>query len=268
MPAKPLIEVTELTVRRNGVTLLQDLNWSVEAGEHWFILGPNGSGKTTLLNVLLGNLAPTAGAVSLLGKTYGRYNWEHMRKRVGLVSNSLGRRVEAHQLAEEVLLSGLRGMVNFWGRVQARERRLVEDMMERVGASHLDGRPWRVLSQGERQRLLIGRALIANPDLLFLDEPCAGLDPVAREAFLGFLQPLLGHPEGPAVVLVTHHVEEILPRFKRGLLLKDGQPVALGSAAGVLTPPLLRQTFGPHIRIRKAGRRWEMQVRVNEVGLF
>ncbi len=260
-PDSRIIEAIGLTIRRDGITLLDELDWCVHAGEHWFILGPNGSGKTTLLNALLGNLVPTSGQVSMLGKTYGESNWDKIRGQVGLVSNSLGRRVEPYQLTEEVLLSGLRGMVNFWGRVQAREASAVTAMMERLGVAALKGRPWAVLSQGERQRLLIGRALIADPKLLFLDEPCAGLDPVARESFLKFLQKTLGAPGELSAVLVTHHVEEILPRFKYGLLLRQGQCVATGPKADLMTPQIMREAFGPKVILNSVGQGWELKVR-------
>lgn len=267
-PLTPVLAVADLCVRRGGVNLLRALSWTVAPGRHWAVLGPNGSGKTTLLKVLCGYEAPTSGSVRLLGKTYGRTDWNVLRKKIGLVSNSLSRAVEGHEPAEHVVLSGKFAMVNYWGRPAKADLKAAHGMMERTGCAGLAGRPWAVLSQGERQRLVIARALMGKPRVLFLDEPCAGLDPVAREAFLAFLQQLLKQEDTPATILITHHVEEIVPGISELLLLREGAKVAAGPLRDTLAPANLRRTFGSRVRLEKQGRRWAMKVVGKDSGLF
>jgi ABC-type molybdenum transport system ATPase subunit/photorepair protein PhrA len=140
-------------------------------------------------------------------------DWSHLKRVVSLVSSSVRQMVNEDELAVEVIASGLHGQINYWGRLKPEEISQAEKVGRSVGCAAVLGRPWAVLSQGERQRVLIGRALIANPELLILDEPCAGLDPAAREQFLSFLDQLAVKKNGPALILVTHHVEEITPGF-------------------------------------------------------
>ena len=203
--------------------ILRGVNWRVQRGQHWVILGANGSGKTSLLSALTGYLMPTAGEISLLGETYGRFDWRELRKSIGLVSSSIRQLMSEDEPALETVASGKYAMIDFWGRVTPAEKAQARRLLRQVECGYLADRPWRVLSQGERQRVLIGRALMARPRVLILDEPCAGLDPAAREHFLQFIQRLGGLRNSPALILVTHHVEEIMPVFSHVLLLKQGR---------------------------------------------
>ncbi len=186
--ATPVIEVTALRVERDAV-ILESIDWRVERGEHWAILGANGSGKTSLLRALTGYLPPTAGQLSVLGETYGRFDWRDLRTRIGLVSSSVHQMMEDSETALKAVVSGRYAQIGYWGEMRPDDLRAADAILRRIEARQLRDRPWRFLSQGERQRVLIGRALMASPRLMILDEPCAGLDPVAREHFLQFLAP-------------------------------------------------------------------------------
>lgn len=259
MTSKPVLSVRDLTVRR-GQPILRGLTWTVQRGEHWVILGPNGCGKTSLLGALTGYVTPTAGEVSVLGATYGRTDWRELRKLVGFVSNALIRGIEPDEPALHVVASGPDAALNLWVAPQPVLRARARKLMRAWNCVALADRPWGVLSQGERQRALIARALLAQPPLLLLDEPCAGLDPVAREQLLASMQQQTTRRGGPAVVLITHHVEEITPGFTHVLLLRAGAVVAAGPLHDTLTTRNLAATFNAPVRVRLREGRWTLQV--------
>src|ERR1700733_16249628 len=240
---KPVLEILNLRVQRGGVTILDGVNWRVEHGQHWAILGANGSGKTSLLSALTGYLMPTAGNISLLGKIYGESDWRELRKKIGIVSSSVRQMMSDDEPALETVASGKFAMIDFWGRLSRADKSRAQKILRQIECLHLAERPWRVLSQGERQRVLIGRALMASPRVLILDEPCAGLDPAAREHFLQFMQRLGRRRNAPTLVLVTHHVEEIMPVFSHLLILKNGKVIATGEKSSVLKTKLLSTAF-------------------------
>lgn len=247
-----ILRVQGLRVVRGRDVILDGIDWHVERGQHWVILGANGSGKTSLLAALTAYLTPSAGTVELLGATYGRTDWRALRRRVGLVSSSIRQMIADAATALEVVASGRDAVLNPSRPFPPAERRAALAVLRRVEAAPLAERPWGVLSQGERQRVLIGRALLAAPPLLILDEPCAGLDPVARERFVGFLDRLgKRRSGGPSLVLVTHHVEEIGPAFTHALLLRAGRVLAAGEKTRVLTSTRLSEAFGAPLRLRR-----------------
>src|SRR5471032_2770361 len=225
---KPILEISNLRIQRDGVVILDDVNWRVDRGQHWVILGANGSGKTSLLSALTGYLMPTSGEIFLLGKIYGQSDWRELRKKIGIVSSSVRQMMADDEPALETVASGKYAMIDFWGRVTRAEKAQALKLLRQIECEYLAVRPWRVLSHGERQRVLIGRALMARPRVVILDEPCAGLDPAAREHFLQFLQWLGRNKNAPTLVFVTHHVEEIMPVFSRVLILKTGGVLAVG----------------------------------------
>jgi iron complex transport system ATP-binding protein len=252
---KLVLEISNLKIQRSGVTILDGVNWRVKHGQHWAILGANGSGKTSLLSALTGYLMPTAGEIVLLEKKYGRSDWRELRKKIGIVSSSVRQMMSDDEPALETVASGKFAMIDFWGRLSRTDRNRAQRILKQIECAYLEQRPWRVLSQGERQRVLIGRALMASPRVLILDEPCAGLDPAAREHFLQFLQRLGTRKNAPTLVLVTHHVEEIMPVFSRALLLKKGKVLASGKKSETLTTRNLSQAFGTKLKLNlKAGR--------------
>lgn len=250
-----VLEVTGLSIRRDGTMILRDVNWRIERGEHWVILGGNGSGKTSLLAALTGYLMPTAGEVGVFGERYGESDWRELRKRIGVVSSSLRQMMADSEPALESVASGKFAMLDYWGKVGRADRVRALGILRQIECEYLAERPWAYLSQGERQRVLIGRALMAEPPLLILDEPCAGLDPVAREHFVQFIERLARRRNAPTLVLVTHHVEEIMPAFSHVLILQNGRVLIAGAKAKVLTSAALSRAFNASVRLkRKAGR--------------
>jgi iron complex transport system ATP-binding protein len=256
----PILAVSDLTVQRGDTLILDKISWKVTRGEHWVILGANGSGKTSLLSALTGYLTPSAGRIELLSKTYGASDWRELRKRVGLVSSAVRQMIPDGEPALETIVSGKLAMIAFWGAMTAADRRRGLRLLRQIECQALADRPWLFLSQGERQRLLIGRALMAGPPLLILDEPCAGLDPTAREHFLQFLQRLGRGKNPPTLVLVTHHVEEIMPVFSHALILQAGRAVACGPGKTVLTSAVLSRAFQAPIRLQRRDGRYTLKL--------
>jgi iron complex transport system ATP-binding protein len=259
----PILEVRALSVVRSGQTILDNVSWRIERGQHWVILGANGSGKTSLLIALTAYLTPSSGEIEVLGAGYGKTDWRELRKQVGLVSSSIRQMIGDEMTAIGIVAGGRDAIVNPWVRVSAAERQRAAEFLRQTETLALAKRPWQVLSQGERQRVLIARALMADPPLLILDEPCAGLDPVARERFVAFLGRLGRKRGGPAIILVTHHVEEIAPVFTHALLLRQGTVVASGAKAAVLTSANLSQVFGAPLRLRReASGNYKLSMRI------
>jgi iron complex transport system ATP-binding protein len=256
---RTVIEVSGLVVERD-VSILRGIDWRVEGGQHWVIVGANGSGKTSLLRALTGYLPPTAGTIRVLGKTYGRTDWRELRRKVGLVSSSVHQMMPEGETALAAVVSGKFAMIGHWGEVADADRATAAKILGRIEASSLAERPWLHLSQGERQRILIGRALMADPRLLILDEPCAGLDPVAREHFLQFVERLARSKGAPAIVLVTHHVEEITAAFSHLIVLKQGQVIAAGPRREVLNSKTLSAAFDAQVRLTNHAGRYSLAV--------
>jgi len=255
-----ILEVNDVRVSRGRIDILKNVNWRVRRGEHWVVLGANGSGKTTLLKALTGLLSPSAGNFALLGRRYGTCDWRDLRLEIGVVTSVFTFSIPPAERALDTVVSGKYAQLDLWHRVSAADRRAARRLLQASGLAHLAGREWLYLSQGERQRVLIARALMARPRLLILDEPCAGLDPVAREAFLLFIDRLArqGGPRTPALVLVTHHVEEIMPAFTHALLLRTGQVLAAGPRGTILTSANLSATFGAPLRLARTGTRYRL----------
>ncbi|HVN63420.1 MAG TPA: ATP-binding cassette domain-containing protein [Candidatus Binataceae bacterium] len=251
----PVIEVVGLRVERDA-PILRRIDWRVLNGQNWAIVGANGSGKTSLLRALTGYLPPTAGEIRVLGETYGRFDWRDLRKRIGIVSSSLNQMMPDNETALRAVASGTNAQLGYWGPMSQRDRRAALAILVRVEAREIRDRPWAVLSQGERQRVLIGRALMAKPRLLILDEPCAGLDPAAREHFMDFISRLARTGFGrrsaaPPIVLVTHHAEEIVPIFSHVLVLKGGRVLAQGPCDRILNSATMTAAFGTAVTVKR-----------------
>ena len=256
----PILEVENLSIRRDGTKILRDVSWRMERGQHWVMLGANGSGKTSLLSALTGYLMPTSGEISVLGQRYGASDWRELCKQIGLVSSSVRQMMAEDEPALITVASGKFAMIDFWGEPSRTELAAAKRLLQQVECGYIADRPWSVLSQGERQRVLIARALMAQPRLLILDEPCAGLDPAAREHFLQFIQRLGRQKNSPTLVLVTHHVEEITPVFSHVLLLKNGRVLAGGEKSAVLNSAILSNTFGTRMKLSHRAGRYSISV--------
>jgi iron complex transport system ATP-binding protein len=255
--AATVFEMEDVSVQRNGRKILEGVNLTVERDQHWVILGGNGSGKTSLLNVLMGYLTPTTGEVHMRGRedavNSASQSWDDWRKRIGFVSSSISQLIEPAETALEIVLSGRHAMVNYWqhGEDDPAEIRAAEKVLEKVNASSLRDQTWATMSQGERQRVLIGRALMSQKmEVLVLDEPCAGLDPVAREHFLQFVEELTEKGSFRSLLLVTHHVEEIIPAITHALVLKEGRVIAQGEKRRALNSFSLSEAFGAELKLR------------------
>ena len=257
---QPILNLQHLRIERGGTVILDDVSWRVRPGEHWVVLGANGSGKTSLLSAMTGYFMPTAGEIELLGHRYGESDWRELRCRIGIVSSAVRQMMADEEPALDSVITGRRAMIDLWGKVSAAERREARRILAQVECAYLAERPWSVLSQGERQRVLIGRALMARPKLLILDEPCAGLDPGAREHFLQFLQRLGKKKHSPTLVFVTHHVEEIMPVFSHALVLRAGRVLASGRKDDALNSAILSKAFGARTKLVKTGGRYSLRV--------
>ncbi len=254
-----IIQVTGLQVNRYNARVLQDVQWHVKKGEHWVILGPNGAGKTTLLSCLLAYVPPSAGTIDVLGERWGQYDWRKLRERVGLVSSSLLTRIPDKDPAVEVVIGGAHAQMGLRGMTFSQEEEHeAREHLEKLGVSYLADRAWGVLSQGERQRVLIARALMPKPALLIVDEPCGGLDPVSRERFIQQLDRLAQDVDAPSLVLVTHHIEEITPSFNHVLLLKDGKTYATGTTDALITSETLSEVFDAKLTVEKHDGRFHL----------
>ena len=252
-----LIDFTDVLIRRSGVTLVGPVSWQVELDEKWVVLGPNGAGKTSLLRIAAAEVHPTSGTAHVLGEVLGRVDVNELKPRIGLSSSALASRVPADEKVSDLVISAGYGVLGRWReRYEKVDTDRAVDMLESLGAEHLAARAYGTLSEGERKRVLIARALMTDPELLLLDEPAAGLDLGGREELVARLARLAMDPDSPATVLVTHHVEEIPPGFTHGLLLKEGEVVAQGLLDTVLTSANLSEAFSQSIALDKVDGRY------------
>jgi iron complex transport system ATP-binding protein len=255
-----IVQVKGVSLRR-GVPILNDVNWSMYPDQNWVILGANGSGKTSLVQVVLGYEHPSKGSCSVLGKTFGEAPWDEVRRQIGVVSQSLAQRIDGQQLPLNIVMAGKTAHLNTWHETGAEEQEEARKWLYFVGIEHLAERKWAVLSQGERQRVMIARALIPSPKLLILDEPCAGLDPVAREDFLCFLQQVLTEEFKIPTILITHHLEEVMPMFSHVLLMRSGVVIAAGRKDDILSDAYLSKVFNSEIAVESTeSNRFRMQI--------
>jgi iron complex transport system ATP-binding protein len=252
-----VLEFAGVSVVRGDNTLLDDITWEVEEGQRWVILGPNGAGKTTLLQLAAGRLHPTTGVAGVLGEVLGAVDVFELRPRIGLSSAAMAERLPADELVRDVVVTASYGIVGRWREsYEALDHARAAALLEDLGVAHLSERTFGTLSEGERKRVQIARALMTDPELMLLDEPAAGLDLGGREDLVARLGALAADIEAPALVLVTHHVEEIPPSFTDVLLIREGRIVAAGPVEIVLTAANLSKTFGLPLVVERHGDRW------------
>ena len=245
-----LIDFRRVTLRRGGRVLVGPVDWQVELDERWVVIGPNGAGKTSLLRMAAAMEYPSSGVAVVLGERLGRVDTAELRQRVGLSSSALAQRIPDEELVRDLVVSAGYAVLGRWReRYDDMDYLRALDTLESVGAEHLADRTYGTLSEGERKRVLIARSLMTDPELLLLDEPAAGLDLGGREDLVARLADLAADPDSPALVLVTHHVEEIPPGFSHCLILAEGQVLAAGLLADTLTAENLSAAFGQSIAV-------------------
>ncbi|MEI7027123.1 ABC transporter ATP-binding protein [Paenibacillus sp. y28] len=238
-----VIDVQGVTYRNGKNELLNNISWQVRPNEHWALLGLNGSGKTTLLNLINGYMWPTQGQISVLGHRFGEVDLRELRQSIGWVSQSLQDKLYASDKAQNIVISGKFASIGLYEQITDEDQAKAEAFMKTLGCAHLWDREFRTCSQGEKQKVLICRALMAEPRILILDEPCNGLDLFSREKLLDSIEALSQRQDAPTLIYVTHHTEEILPVFSHTLLLRRGEAVRSGETAQVMTEDTLSGFF-------------------------
>ncbi len=252
-----LIEFDSVNLRRDGRNLVGPIDWRVELDERWVIIGPNGAGKTSLMRMAAAEVYPTSGTANLLGEPRHKAVAQDLSSRIGVCSAALAARVPADELVTDLVVSAGYSVLGRWReQYDGVDIARAVDMLESMGAEHLANRRYGTLSEGERKRVMISRALMTDPELMLLDEPAAGLDLGGREELVARLSTLALDPDAPAIVLVTHHVEEIPPGFTHAMLLKEGEVVTQGLLTDVLTAESLSETFSQRIVLERSGKRY------------
>ncbi|GGF33995.1 iron ABC transporter ATP-binding protein [Marmoricola endophyticus] len=247
-----VVDLRAVSIRRGETTLLDRVSWTVAEDERWVVLGPNGAGKTTLMQLCAAQLHPSEGVAAVLGETLGSVDVFELRPRIGLTSAAVADRVPRGEEVRDVVVSAGYAVIGRWREeYDSLDHDRAAELLAQVGAESLARRTFGTLSEGERKRVLIARALMTDPELLILDEPAAGLDLGGRERLVTTLGDLAADPASPATVLVSHHVEEIPPGFTHGLLLRDGAVVAQGPLDEVLTEELLSTTYEMSLRLER-----------------
>lgn len=249
-----IIDCSDLSLIRQGKHLLKNLNWTLERGQNWAILGLNGAGKSSLLRVLTGEFWPSQGKIAVLGHHFGQTDMTQLRQKIGMVSSFIAERLPYDMLAEQVVLTGLYKSSILYRQYGQEELQEAYDLLHDLKAQQLIGRRYRNLSQGEKQILLVARSLMANPELLILDEATSGLDLLAREKLLDQLDQISKRPNAPTLLYVTHHAEEITQTVSHLLLLKEGQIVAQGPKEDIFQPEILQSFYGQPVSLHPLGK--------------
>ncbi len=253
----PVLELEDVGVRRGIAWLLAGASLRVLSGQRWVVAGPNGAGKSTLLAIAATTLFPTVGRVRVLGAELGRVDARTLRPRIGLISAALGERFEPRLRAREVVVTARTGaLAPWWDTYTARDEVRALELLRRLDIGHLAERAFGTLSTGERQRVLVARTLLPDPDLVLADEPAAGLDLRAREELVDALAGLAAETRPLGIVLVTHHLEEIPPGFGHALVLAGGRVLAAGPIDDVLVDATLSSAYGIPLRVDARAGRW------------
>ncbi len=257
MMGREIVRLRRVGVRRGPTPILADVDWTVVAGERWVVVGPNGAGKSTLVAVAATTLFASSGRVEVLGAQLGAVDARRLRARIGLASALLAGRLEPAQSALDVVRTGRTGaLAPWWDRSPAEDRARAGALLAALGVGALADRTFGTLSTGERQRVLLARTLMPDPDLVLVDEPAAGLDLRAREELVEALASMAAAARPAAIVLVTHHLEEVAPGFEHALVLARGRVVAAGPIAEALTDGALSAAYGIPLRVARDGGRW------------
>lgn len=251
-----ILKLNKIWLIRNKKNILKDFNWEVKKGEHWIVLGANGSGKTMLLKMLSGYIWPSKGEIFVLGKKFGEVDLSTLRQLIGLVNFDLQQSMQQEFEAFEVVISGYFASIGLYKKPPKEIVKRANSLIRFVGVERVKSNLFPTLSYGEQKRILIARSLISKPKLLLLDEPFSGLDLKAREKFLEFLKKLIQKKDGPTIILVTHHLEEIVPGVSHILALKNGEIKRIGKKEEVLKKGVVKDILGVNLDIIKKGERY------------
>jgi iron complex transport system ATP-binding protein len=252
-----VVELAGVSIVRNGSTLINNIDWEVDESDRWVVIGPNGAGKTTLLQVISAQIHPSSGVAGLLGEVLGTVDVFELRPRIGLTSAALAERIPRGERVHDVVVSASYAVVGRWREeYDELDHERAAELLAQLRIDRLANRTFGTLSEGERKRVQIARALMTDPELLLLDEPAAGLDLAGREALVTTLGELAQDQYAPASVLVTHHVEEIPNGITHAMLLKAGEIVAAGPLRDTLTADNLTKTFEVELSLIEADGRW------------
>ncbi|MBM7648611.1 iron complex transport system ATP-binding protein [Bacillus ectoiniformans] len=240
-----VIRLEDIVWKREGRNILNHVSWNVQTGEHWAVLGLNGSGKTSILKMITGYQWPNGGSIHVLGHRFGSVNIPELRKSIGWVSTSLDDKFQTRprDTALEVTLSGKHASVGLFDEITDEDMTKATQLLEKLRITHKADQAFASLSQGEKRKVMIARALMSSPRLLILDEPCNGLDIYAKEELLSTIEDMISQPGGPTLLYVTHHIEELVPSVTHALLISKGNIVAAGEKNAVLNEEVLEQTF-------------------------
>lgn len=244
-----MIQLNNVSFVRQGKTILEDIDWQVKPGEHWVMMGLNGSGKTSILNIIQGQNWPTTGEVTVLEETFGKTSIPNLQKRIGWVGSTLNTRINHYQTVEKIILSGLFSTIGIYQKYTEEDLDAVDRIMKHLDIYDLKSKKYSQCSQGQQQFVLIARSLISRPELLILDEPCNGLDLFATEKLLKKVVELISSDDGPTVIFVTHHAEQIMPEFDHTLLLKDGRIFEQGPTQNILNADKLTKFYDQPVNV-------------------
>ncbi|NBI27850.1 ABC transporter ATP-binding protein [Chengkuizengella marina] len=253
-----MIKLNRVYFRRESREILSNINIEMNKGEHWVILGKNGSGKTTILEMLNGYLFPSQGTIEVLGYQFGSCDVREVRKSIGYISQSLLEKLNYSDPVWEVVATGLYGFLRFYQAIPDEVKNKADQMLDEMNLSHVKNQPLGLLSQGERKKVLLARALISEPEIIIMDEPCAGLDLYEREKLLVELERF--NKNGISLIYVTHHVEEIVPLFSNVMLLNNGEIISSGKKKEILTSERINHTFQIPVQIEWSNDRPWIQV--------
>ena len=258
--AEAVIELEDVSFCRKERQILSDISWRIDAGSHWALLGANGCGKTTLLKILTGYEWPTFGSVRVLGERFGICDLGRLRKLIGWVSSAMTHRLPAQDTAVEIVASGLDASIGLYRHVTDDEHQQSLAILTQLQAESIASQNYGTLSQGEMQKVLIARALVCQPKILILDEPCIGLDPAARQRFLKDLAVLAKTDDTPTIILVTHHIEEIDPWVQNVMLLKEGKVLTQGAPGDVITSERMNELLACRCTVFRQGNEFLLRV--------
>lgn len=258
-----IVNIKNVSWHRNGTYILKNINWKVQAGEHWAIIGLNGSGKTSLLKIITGYIYPSEGEVEVLDKKFGSFDLRELRKSIGWVSSSLQEALYVNETVEDIVLSGKFASIGLYDIPEKEDIKQANNLLEEFDCAELTKRCYYTLSQGEKQKVILARSLMNSPRLLILDEPCTGLDLFARENFLSNVEQIGSRKNAPTLLYVTHHIDEILPVFNHTILMRNGNIHLQGSKKEVLTEDNLKYFFSRPVNIEWKNDRPRISIKLN-----